>query len=223
MTKLIVALAFLGFNFYIYQYLATEEVIPVRQRFERFPDEIGSWICDERGRIDPKVLANLGATDYLICDYYREEPDAWINVYVGYHETQVRREGGGGGENSIHPPEHCLPGAGWDVIDARIVDLGQPGLPVAPGARKEAKRFLIAKGDRRRLVYFWYQSRGRAIARNRDVIFYRFWDRATRRRTDGSLVRLTVPVLHQDEAGAEATLLEFATQFAPLLPPYTPS
>ncbi|MEE8579996.1 MAG: exosortase C-terminal domain/associated protein EpsI, partial [Myxococcota bacterium] len=124
---------------------------------------------------------------------------------------------------SIHPPEHCLPGAGWDVIDARVINLDVPGLPVKPNAHKEAKRFVIAKGDQRRLVYFWYQSRGRTIARNQEVILYRFWDRATRHRTDGALVRLTVPIFHQDEADAEATLLEFVTGFAPLLSPYTPS
>jgi EpsI family protein len=82
---------------------------------------------------------------------------------------------------------------------------------------------VIAKGNARQLVYFWYQSRGRAIARNHDVILYRFLDRAMRRRTDGSLVRLTVPIWQEDEAGAEAELDRFASEFVPKLDGYIPN
>ena len=49
---------------------------------------------------------------------------------------------------AMHSPKNCLPGSGWDVIDAKVVPLhfGIPG---------EAKRFVIAKGRQRALVYFW--------------------------------------------------------------------
>ena len=75
------------------------------------------------------VEKNLGVTDYLICDYSREGGEEAVGVYVGYHDTQVRKEGGGSGETVIHPPEHCLPGSGWDIIDAQKVPLDLPGLP----------------------------------------------------------------------------------------------
>jgi EpsI family protein len=106
------------------------------------------------------------------------------------------------------------------VIEADVIPIDFEGLP---GGTGEAKRFVIAKGNARQLVYFWYQSRGRAIARNHDVILYRFLDRAMRRRTDGSLVRLTVPIWQEDEAGAEAELDRFTSEFVPKLDGYIPN
>lgn len=223
MIKLLVGLLFIGLNYYVYTYLATAEVIPERQEFASFSNQIGDFRCRAKGEMEPEVLANLGVSDYLICDYVDSSGSDLVNVYVGYHASQVRKQGGGAGENSIHPPEHCLPGSGWDVIDARVVPLEIPGIGSQPGRQAEAKRFIIAKGSSRQLVYFWYQSRGRIIARNHEVILYRFWDRAVRRRTDGSLVRLTIPITHRGEDRAEEVFDEFAAQLAPMLQGYIPN
>lgn len=219
MIKAAAVLLFLALNYYTYHHLASAEVIPEREVFESFPEEIGDWRCVERERMDQEIIRELGATDYLICNF--RKGGEVINAYVGYHATQVRKEGGGANENSIHPPEHCLPGSGWDVIDARVVPFELPGLPLEPGEKGEAKRFVIAKGNERQLVYFWYQSRGRVIARNHEVIVYRFWDRATRGRTDGSLVRITIPL--RGEERTEAFFRDFASEFVKPLPRYVPN
>jgi EpsI family protein len=222
--KAAVAFAFLALNFYVFRFLASDEVIPPRESFASFPLQIGSWRCPEREEMDAKSLRILGASDYLLCSFYDEASGESVSLYVGYHESQVRR-GGGGGETVIHPPEHCLPGSGWAIIDAerRAVDFA--GLPAGHGIRDDervAKRFVIAKGDARQLVYFWYQGRGRVTSANEDVILYRFWDRATRGRTDGSLVRFTTPIVRGDVASAEARFQRFASAVVPLLPPHVP-
>jgi EpsI family protein len=87
----------------------------------------------------------------------------------------------------------------------------------------EARRVIIAKGNSRNLVYFWYQSRGRVIARNHEKVLYMFLDRATKRRTDGSLVRFTIPVIHGDEAAAEQVFQSLAQSITPFLPDYIPN
>jgi EpsI family protein len=196
-TKLVVALAFLGLNFYTYHFLATEAVIPPRESFASFPSELeGGWVCPEFQGMDKKVQRNLGVTDFLLCDFENRERRERINVYVGYHQTQVREQGGGAGENSIHPPAHCLPGSGWDIIHHEIVPLGVP-----PYEDEAVKRLVIAKGEARQLVYYWYQSRGRIVAEDWKKIVYVGLDRAVRGRTDGSLVRFTMPF--GKRAGAE--------------------
>lgn len=230
MIKAAVAVAFVALNFYIYAFLATDEVIPDRRSFDEFPLAIDEWHCPGMEEMDPKALKFLGATDYLICNYFRtpeDDPDATelVNFYAGFHASQVRKEGGGGGENAIHPPEHCLPGSGWDIIDSRMVRLDLPGLPQRAGLRAdgpEAKRFVIAKGKARQLVYFWYQSRGRTLARSEDKILFQFWDRATQGRTDGSLVRFMTPIQRGDIDAAEARLLHLAGLVTPQLPAYLP-
>jgi EpsI family protein len=219
MIKLCVALAFLGLNFYTYHYLATDPVFPERERFEDFPDQLGNWSCPERELMVDEVLANLGVTDYLLCSFKNPEFYGIVNVYVGYHASQIREEGGGPGGNPIHPPAHCLPGSGWDIIDNRLVELDLPGLPQAPAA---VRRLVIARGDDRHLVYYWYQSRGRVVSQDWQKILYVGFDRAVRNRTDGALVRFTVPILHKDEAAAEAGFYELAPSILAMLPAYVP-
>ena len=219
MIRLAVAFAFLGFNFYIYNYLAREARIPPRDTFESFPLDLDDWHCAGKQTIEPAVLANLGATDYLICDYH-SPLHGTVSLYVGYHATQIREEGGGAAENSIHPPAHCLPGSGWDIIDSRTVKLDLPGLTDADA---RAKRLVIARGDARQLVYYWYQMQGRAIAEDWQKILYVGYDRALRGRTDGALVRFTVPILpDEDEQRAERAYQDLARRAMPLLGPHLP-
>ena len=216
MIKALVALAFIGLNYYVYAQLGTREVIPERQTFEDFPQQIDSWRCPAFQEMDPEAHAILGVTDYVLCDYADPERGTAVNLYVGYHASQVRSYDDGEKVNSIHPPEHCLPGAGWNIIDSSLV-------PIHSGPLEGlAKRFVIAKGDSRQLVYFWYQSRGRILSKNHEVILYKFLDRALRGRSDGALVRLTTPVLNEDFAAAEDAVLDFAHDMTPLLPPHLP-
>jgi EpsI family protein len=230
--KWIVALLFLGLDFYGYHFLATEEVEPPRASFSHFPLNFGDWHCPAALPLEKEVENNLGVTDYLVCNYLKENyradagapaPDdrlGIVGLYIGYHASQVRRAGGGVGGSMIHPPAHCLPGSGWDIIGAQLVPLDIPGLPGRPAA---VNRLIIAKGEDRQLVYYWYQERGRVIARDWTKILDLFWSRATRHRTDGSLVRFTIPVFRNDQDAADRFFHEFAAYVVPQLPKYIPN
>ncbi len=219
MIKIAVAAAFLALQVYVYNYFAETEVHPPRHRFAEFPLQLGDWRCPKRDTMTDDVLANLGVTDYLICDYNRPNPAESIGVYVGYHESQVRHEGGGSGGGAIHPPKHCLPGSGWDIIASDRVKLDLPGMPQG-GAL--VNRLVIAKGDARQLVYYWYQERGRVIADDWMKIVWLFWDRARLHRTDGSLVRFTIPMTRDGDAAAEASFRAIAPLVTQQLPAYSP-
>jgi EpsI family protein len=212
--KLAAALVFLALNAYVYFFLANEEVIPPRTSFSEFPDEVDGWRCLEREVLDEEIIERLDVTDYLSCTFVEPTTHEAVQLYVGYHQRQTR-DSLSGRSTAIHPPEHCLPGSGWDVIDADLV-------PIDDGPGGEAKRFIIAKGNHRSLVYFWYHSRGRVIARSHEKILYMFLDRARTGRTDGSLVRFTVPIVQGDVAAAEATFREFASEVLPLIPEFIP-
>lgn len=220
MLKALVALGFLVANLYIYHGFARAELFPPREEFAKFPLQLGDWSCPHHEFMNAETLANLGASDYLICEYRRAAPAGFVGVYVGYHETQIREEGGGSGENSIHPPKHCLPGSGWDIIGHQVVELDVPGLPQRPAM---VNRMVIAKGDARQLVYYWYQTQGRVIADDWRKIVYLSWDRMLRQRTDGALVRFTVPVFHKDEDAAERQIHELASEIVPRLAAYVPN
>jgi EpsI family protein len=217
--KSLVAVAFLALNFYTYNYLASNPVYPERTTFDQFPLELGDWSCGGTERMDEKTEENLGVTDYLICRFRSEGFPAGIDVYLGYHKSQVREAGGGAGENSIHPPAHCLPGSGWDIVENRNVEIEMPHLP---GGHAKVKRLIIAKGEARQLVYYWYQSRGRVISDDWKKIVYVGLDRALRKRTDGSLIRFTVPIFGKDTDRADAAFQELAPLVVSRLPDYVP-
>ena len=218
MIKILVALAFLGANFYIYNFLATREIHPPRATFASFPLQVGDWTCPKREVMESKVIENLGVTDYMICEFRSAGTPYPVGVYVGYHESQVGTEDGG--ETRIHPPAHCLPGAGWSIIRSEDVPLDIPGLPGAPA---EVKRVVIAKGEARQLVYYWYQERGRVIADDWKKLVSLFWDRASLQRTDGALVRFTLPIVRGDEKSADEAFTNLAMQVVPRLPTYVPN
>ncbi|MFQ5418075.1 MAG: exosortase C-terminal domain/associated protein EpsI [Myxococcota bacterium] len=217
--KTLVAVAFIVANFYTYHFLASTPKYPDRQQFSEFPLHLDEWSCPGLVSMDEQTRINLGVTDYMICRFANAAYPYTIDVYVGYHASQVREEGGGAGENSIHPPAHCLPGSGWDIIANSTVRIDIPGLPDPQGT---AKRMIIAKGKARRLVYYWYQSRGRVISEDWKKIVYVGLDRALRQRTDGSLIRFTIPIERNDEQTSERAFRDLAPRVLALLPAYVP-
>jgi EpsI family protein len=219
-SKFLAACLFLALNFYTYYFLGREQIIPPRVNFALFPMQLGDWKCKQKERMTPETEKNLGATDYLICEFRSGSGLPPVGLYVGYHATQVREEGGGSGESMIHPPAHCLPGSGWDIIASEKMNLDLPGLPGRPA---RVNRLVIAKAEARQVVYYWYQERGTVIADDWQKIVELFWSRATRHRSDGSLVRFTVPLFRGREAEADTAFQELAAQAVPLLPAYVPN
>jgi len=220
-TKLaaLVAAAMLGLNAYVFYFMGSEESLPPRISFDTFPRTIDDWHCRERESMGEEIEHRLGVTDYWLCNYERsEEPDDLVNVYLGYHQRQVREGAKSFAESSIHPPRHCIPGSGWNIIDSEIVTVDIPDI-----ADKPVNRLIIAKGPARQLVYYWYQERGRVIASDYWKIAYLFWDRATRARSDGSLVRFTIPIVNGDEEEADAEFVSLATRILPRLPEFVPN
>ena len=221
-AKIAAALLFLALNGYVYWYLGSAEVIPPRAEFSLFPDRLEEWRCSARETLDDATINNLMVTDYLACNFLNSDRPASSHLYIGYHERQTR-DRDSGKATAIHPPEHCLPGSGWDVIDSKVVPISLERNGTEGGVQGEAKRFVIAKGNQRALVYFWYHSRGRVIAQSHHKIFYMFLDRAREGRTDGSLVRFTVPIMNGDEEAAEEVFQEFAGVVTPLLDDFVPN
>ncbi len=84
-------------------------------------------------------------------------------------------------------------------------------------------RALIQFGNQKQIVYYWFQQRGRVITNEYTVKWYLFWDSLTRNRTDGALVRLSMPYdQSRSDVEAERELIEFLRTVAPRLPAFVP-
>jgi exosortase D (VPLPA-CTERM-specific) len=185
--------------------------IPTRESFPDFPLQIGAW-SGRTQSIEPIYLKTLKLDDYILADY-QAEGHSPVNFYSAWYGTQTAGR-------SAHSPRSCLPGGGWRIKEFSQVRLQTVAGPQGP---LRVNRVLISLDDQQMVVYYWFQQRGRVITNEYLVKWYLFWDALTRNRTDGALVRLTVPVsVGSSPAQAERSLVEFAGLAEARLSAYVP-
>ncbi|HVN95172.1 MAG TPA: VPLPA-CTERM-specific exosortase XrtD [Syntrophorhabdaceae bacterium] len=184
--------------------------VPISKPFSQFPMRVGAW-HGARGEMEQEFLDVLKFSDYIMADY-TDRSGKSVNFYVAYYQDQRKGE-------SIHSPETCLPGSGWDFNEA-----GNVIIP-AGGGRSPMKvnRAFIIKDSSRELVYYWFPQRGRILTNLYQLKIYTFWDALTKRRTDGALVRIITPVSEKEKlVDAEARLQGFVQEIVPVLDEYIP-
>jgi EpsI family protein len=187
------------------------EVFPSRLPLQNFPRQIGAWSGTDIA-IDKDTLQILGAGEFLLRDYRGEEaPTPDINLFIAYFPSQ--RAG-----DTIHSPRHCLPGAGWTPLSNTRTMLSMPGHSPFP-----ANRYVIAQGDSRQIVLYWFWAHDRGTASEYWAKFYLVTDSLKMNRSDGALVRLMAPMYPNETADtAQQRLLAFTNGILPLLNDYIP-
>jgi EpsI family protein len=189
-----------------------------RKPFSEFPMTLGGkWKGVEVG-MEQSVLDILKLTDYMQRYYaptqgtngLRKGETLPVWLYVGYYQSQ--RTGA-----TYHSPKNCLPGAGWQFMESEHVPIEVPGWPPII-----INRVLIQKGLEKQVILYWYQDRGRVIASEYWAKAYLLWDAMKSNRTDGALVRISVPV-NQSTEQAYAQGVEFLREIYPRLRSNLPS
>ena len=187
------------------------EVFPSRLPLQSFPGRLGPWTGTDFA-IDKDTLQVLGPGDFLLRVYTNQEkPQPYVDLFIAYFRSQ--RTG-----DTIHSPKNCLPGAGWAPIESKRITLSVPGHVPFP-----ANRYVIAKGDSRQVVLYWYWAHDRGIASEYWAKFYLVADSIRMNRSDGSLVRVTTPLNPGETAeAAQQRLLPFVNDAVPRLQSYIP-
>ena len=186
------------------------ETIPQRPLLSSFPREIEGWRSSDL-EITSEELSVLGQGDFLLRDFRNATGQQDVFLFIAYFPSQ--RAG-----DTIHSPKNCLPGAGWTPVEANRITVNVDG-----HAPFQANRYLIAKGDERQLVVYWYWAHNRAVASEYAAKFYLVTDSIRMHRTDGSLVRLSMPIAPgQSIESAQEVLLAWAGRVVPLLNTYVP-
>jgi EpsI family protein len=194
------------------------EFFPARNSLSSLPSQIGRWTGTD-DVIDQQTLDILGPGEFLMRDYEKTSSaqsnqsiaEPWINLYIAYFPSQKAGD-------TIHSPNHCLPGAGWVPTSREIVSLNRPD-----GSSFLANRYVVAKGTDRELVLYWFQAHGRAIASEYWAKYYLVSDSVRMNRSDGSLIRLITPMLENESAAAaQARVMELGSQIVPMLDSYIP-
>lgn len=187
------------------------EVFPPRRALSSFPQQLGPWIGTDVP-IPQDVLDVLGKGDFLLRVYRNDAQRApYVDLFLAYFPSQ--RAG-----DTIHSPKNCLPGSGWTPVDSSRITVTVPGHAPFP-----VNRYVIAKGDERQLVLYWYLAHDRVVASEYSAKFYLVADSMRLDRSDGSLVRVTTALRSGESPdAAQDRLLSFAGNVVPILDEYIP-
>ena len=187
------------------------EYLPPRAALSSLPLQIGGWTGIDQP-IDQQTLEILGPGEYLIREYENaSQPQPAVNLYIAYFSTQKAGD-------TIHSPNHCLPGAGWVPTSRKMIQLTAPD-----GFSFPVNRYVVSKSGERQLVLYWFQAHGRAVASEYWAKYYLVADAIRLNRSDGSLIRLMSPMYRgETPEAAQTRILQLGSQVLPLLDKYIP-
>jgi EpsI family protein len=214
-TRFAIAAALMLATALVLQAYSRSEYFPPRAPLASLPSQIDRWTATDE-TLDQQTLNILGPGEFLLRDYERSDestinPHPWINLFIAYFPSQKAGD-------TIHSPNHCLPGAGWVPTSREIVPLAAPD-----GSTFPVNRYVVAKGGERQLVLYWFQAHGRTVARELWAKYYLVSDSIHMNRSDGALIRLMTPMLEgESKEAAQSRLMQLGSKFLPLLDNYIP-
>jgi len=180
-----------------------------RKSLKEFPSQFGSWRQSGPDiQFDAESEKVLRADEYLSRNY--ESDGRVASFYAGYYASQ--RSGA-----TYHSPLNCLPGSGWVMSDGSRITI----TPASGRPSFEVNRYVVQNGNNRALMLYWFEGRGRPLASEYWGKIYTVIDSVRRRRSDGAMVRIMVPMGSSKEE-AENAAIELAAQAAPELPAFIP-
>jgi EpsI family protein len=208
-ARVSVSLAILLGALLVLQLRSTGEAVPIRKTLDSFPATLGEWQARRGTIFSGDILDKLKLTDYVMRDYGDGAGRA-LNLYIGYWDTQ--RKGA-----AIHSPKNCLPGSGWEPVEASFLTIVLP----APHPPITVNKYLIQKDREQLLVLYWYQSQGQAIAGEVPARIAMVKRALVHNRTDGALVRVMSPVYGNAREASER-LVAYVQAMYPILGDYLP-
>jgi EpsI family protein len=189
---------------------ARNEFVPPRLGLASFPEALNGWAGVDVPLAD-EALKSLGPGEFLQRTYRDQASTAAdVDLYLAYlpHRPVLYN----------HLPQDCLVGSGWSAVQSGVTMLAFPGDTPFP-----ANRYLIARGEERQLVLFWYSAHGRRLASENQLDFYLVLDAVRLNRRDSALVRVNTELQPGEKPEeAEQRLLAFSGLVNPLLNNYIP-
>jgi len=173
-----------------------------------FPVVVADWVMAGQYEVEPEVQRVLRADDTLNRTYLRPGSKVPVSLFVAFFKSQSSGA-------APHSPKNCLPGSGYAPVDSGVIRLR-----AGAAGEVEVNRYIVARGDSRSLVLYWYQTPARSVASEFAAKFWLVADSIRYRRSDTSLVRIVVPITEGSDAEEEAR--KFASAVLPVLNGFLP-
>lgn len=167
-----------------------------------------SWIGRDAPPLSPESARILAADRYLHRYYGPRrsvrgpgvEPGTRVEMDIAYY---ARPQAGA----TMHSPLNCLPGNGWRVVESRPMSIA------AERADVTVRRLVVARGNDRVAMTYWFQNRGAVVASEPRQRLQLLTNGLHGRPTDGALVR----VMSHDTPAGHAALTGFTREMLSLL------
>lgn len=167
--------------------------------YSMVPPCIGPWAGRDL-EVDTRTIEILETDDILMREYLGPKGLKILLCIAFSKETR----------KSIHPPEVCMSGGGWNLIEKKRIKVpGSPGF--------EAIKLISEKGDCKQAVLYWYKT-GQDFTAN----FYHQQFNFVKNTflggdTSCGLIRVSTQITGQEVEQAMASLIDFAEALMPYL------
>jgi EpsI family protein len=193
----------------VLQFRSVGEGVPIRKDFDTFPAAFGGWTGQDDVQFTPDILNMLRMSDYLMRRYVdRSGRTTWL--YMAYWQSQRRG-------SDIHSPRNCLPGGGWEPVEASRLSIAVPGA----AAPITVNRYLVQKDRQMQVVIYWFLAQGDVVAGELEAKIAMVRNAVLRNRTDGAIIRLSSPV-YDSASETTAELVRYVQLLYPMLHDYLP-
>lgn len=168
----------------------SQEAIPLVAPLSGILPQYNDYVVNDQ-KLSADEARVAGMNDYIM-RVYSHDSVATFSAFVSYYTRQTQGK-------TIHSPRNCLPGAGWEILNAGTSTVSVDGVPYV------VNRNTLKNGAAMAVVYYWYQGRGRIVANEYTVKWNLLRDAALRGHTEEALVRVVVPVRRSGAAQDSAS------------------
>jgi EpsI family protein len=190
-----------------YAIASRPELTPPVGLLASFPTELSGWESVRDFPVEKEIQEVLKADDILNREYRSPAARADVLFFVAYFKTQ--RTGA-----TPHSPKNCLPGSGFEPVETPAtisIDVAGRAAPLV------ANQYVVARGEEKMVVLYWYQSHNRIIANEFAAKFWLIADSIRYRRSDTALVKVEVPVRGSDAGAGVKVAAAFVQAVYPAL------
>lgn len=188
-----------------------------RRPVESLPKQVGEWEGEDMP-VDSLVRKALPAGTEFLRKSYRKAgardaspPEVLVTVVTS-----------GADKRSIHRPERCLQGQGWQVVSR---DRWVVPLPAGTRTNLEVTRLVIRgvwlegkrKMEMKGVVFYWFMGHGRLTGSNLKRLLWGWWDRVFRGLNYRWSYALLICPVHHSISETSQHMAGFTSQLLPLI------
>jgi EpsI family protein len=153
-----------------------------------FPSQVGEWTFTGSAPTENEMPPITGADAVLSRNYGSGVCGCVVSLQIAYYRTQAE-------VHQQYDFGEYLPEEGWSRLSSRVIRL-----PLGESGAVPIRYDLVARGNERRAILRWFETKERIVSDGGRLHLYRIVDTIWRRRTDLARVQIVAP---QGKKGAE--------------------